>query len=501
MRFIFLLIVCVGQCFLLPDQAFLQAAGCSDAAHPKIIVVGAGLSGLTTAHRLQKIGHPVEVYEARGRPGGRVLTAYFGNAYEELGGKNIDDAFDADEMLALISELGLKVRLTPKENLKNTTYVFDGKMGKFVSAFKEGPEPTEALLETLRSKLDQMKSLGDVCDLLLGKHPKLYWYMGLIYRGYEGSTLDALSPYYLDISFWNFYSRFYEMSLMQDDKMSSQDPHLTVDGGNSCLVKALAKQLDGHIHYNLPLRGIARGCTHSYKLIFDNGVVVETDYLVLTLPCSTLRDVKIEEGLIPDDQLYAIKTLQYGSHAKLLIPVKLKDNNQSQSIITESIYSWFNHDKTIMTWYMGGNEAIFDYRSSKELCKILNRDIDAIRKVFPDIEFPKGLLPCPKSEITSQYDQPIGVSWINDEFSKGGYSNHGIHNFKLFHDTIEDHGEVVFTIFRSVNGTLFFAGEHTALVDFATMGGAVQSGERAARMLDNALENAMGQSNAEARCR
>ena len=40
----------------------------------KIIVIGAGLSGLVAAYELKKLGHDVTILEAQDRPGGRVLT-------------------------------------------------------------------------------------------------------------------------------------------------------------------------------------------------------------------------------------------------------------------------------------------------------------------------------------------------------------------------------------------------------------------------------------------
>ena len=43
-------------------------------APKKAVVLGAGLAGLVAAYELTQAGHDVTVFEARGRPGGRVHT-------------------------------------------------------------------------------------------------------------------------------------------------------------------------------------------------------------------------------------------------------------------------------------------------------------------------------------------------------------------------------------------------------------------------------------------
>jgi monoamine oxidase len=61
-------------------------AGRSGAAS-RVIVIGAGLAGLTTAYELRKLGYTVEVLEARGRTGGRCFTVRGGTVSEEDGPK------------------------------------------------------------------------------------------------------------------------------------------------------------------------------------------------------------------------------------------------------------------------------------------------------------------------------------------------------------------------------------------------------------------------------
>jgi monoamine oxidase len=60
-----------------------HAAGGTTAAGPSrtpdVVVVGAGLAGLTTARRLVAAGHSVVVLEARNRVGGRTLNHDLGN--------------------------------------------------------------------------------------------------------------------------------------------------------------------------------------------------------------------------------------------------------------------------------------------------------------------------------------------------------------------------------------------------------------------------------------
>jgi monoamine oxidase len=71
-----------------------------------VIVVGAGLAGLSAARSLVAAGHSVAVLEARDRVGGRTLNHKLPNGtVVEIGGEFVGPT--QDKVLALISELGL----------------------------------------------------------------------------------------------------------------------------------------------------------------------------------------------------------------------------------------------------------------------------------------------------------------------------------------------------------------------------------------------------------
>src|SRR6478735_4076354 len=77
----------------------------------KVIVVGAGLAGLTAAVKLKEAGAKVSLIEARDRVGGRVFTirgAFAQGQHAEAGGDFIDEG--QHEITRLVEEQGLTLR-------------------------------------------------------------------------------------------------------------------------------------------------------------------------------------------------------------------------------------------------------------------------------------------------------------------------------------------------------------------------------------------------------
>jgi len=74
---------------------------------PDVVVVGAGLSGLSAARELTREGLEVLVLEARDRPGGRMQVTEVDGVAIDLGGEWVDEAHA--EIRRLASELGLEL--------------------------------------------------------------------------------------------------------------------------------------------------------------------------------------------------------------------------------------------------------------------------------------------------------------------------------------------------------------------------------------------------------
>ncbi len=126
-----------------------------------MVIVGAGLAGLSAAKSLAGRGLRVAVLEARDRPGGRVYSVPLGGAAVDLGGQWVGPG--QDRMYALAREAG--VALTPTHRTGETSYRLDGRVRRSGHVPPLGPL---ALLEAHRIQR-RIDRLADTVD------PALPW--------------------------------------------------------------------------------------------------------------------------------------------------------------------------------------------------------------------------------------------------------------------------------------------------------------------------------------
>src|SRR3954452_8674430 len=107
------------------------------ASPPRIVVVGAGLAGLTCAYRLRQAGLNAQVHEASDRVGGRCWTlrgAFAEGQIAEHGGELIDQGHTETRQLAQELGLSLDNLVAAEVNGTEPFYYFDGKPYSFAEA-------------------------------------------------------------------------------------------------------------------------------------------------------------------------------------------------------------------------------------------------------------------------------------------------------------------------------------------------------------------------------
>jgi putrescine oxidase len=118
-----------------------------------VVIVGAGVAGLTAANDLKRAGLSVAVLEARDRAGGRLWTDVIDGAMLEIGGQWVSP--DQDALIDTIAELGLETFSRYREG--DSVYVGpDGVATRFTGEmFPVSPE-TEAAIAEITERLDAM---------------------------------------------------------------------------------------------------------------------------------------------------------------------------------------------------------------------------------------------------------------------------------------------------------------------------------------------------------
>jgi phytoene dehydrogenase-like protein len=114
------------------------------AAQKDVIVIGAGMAGLTAARALGEAGRSVTVLEASGRVGGRIRTMRQGSEVIELGAEFVHGR--PPELWSLIEEAGLE------------TYELDGPNLNFEDGHLNGDEDAESEEDERTQILDRLES-------------------------------------------------------------------------------------------------------------------------------------------------------------------------------------------------------------------------------------------------------------------------------------------------------------------------------------------------------
>jgi monoamine oxidase len=450
--------------------AFAQQGGRSP-----ILVVGAGIAGLTAAYRLRQAGVRADIIEATNRVGGRIRTIpkVAGTLIPaELGGEYIDTGHTT--LISLATELGLRaIDLDQVQSgLVKDTFFFQGRrypLEQIIADFAPLATKINGDVEAIGDNIsyqDFTETAERLDNLSIAEY-------------LDQAETSTLLRQLLRVAYTVFYGRDSEeqsaLNLLfligsEPDSFElygNSDERYQIDGGNSQIIDRLAGRLSGSIEAGTVLEAITLLPDGRYRVSLRSGQsAFDRTYerVLLTLPFSTLRDVKINVPL-PQPKRRAIEQLGYGTNSRLVTGYRSRIWRELYRS-TASVYTDLEFQTTseatpfaptpngLISTLTGGKQGLSIGAGTPE--DQAQRFLNQIERVFPGVR-------------NLRTGKAVRAYWPGERFFKGSYSCYLVGQWTQMYGV---EGERV--------ANLFFAGEHTSLEAQGYMEGGCETGQRAA---------------------
>lgn len=450
----------------------------------RVVVIGAGIAGLTAAYRLRQAGVDVTVFEAQKRIGGRMfsLENFLPGQVIELGGELIDTQHWHIRSLAAELEIPLDDFVSDGWDVHRDLWFFDGRKlteKDVVEAFVPVSEKILASLAELGGDVSYATPNGGEA---LDRMSIAEWLEGAGVEGWMRKLLDVAYTAEVGLetaeqSALNFLT-FIDPNPLPFRIFGGSDERFHVQGGNDRIPRELARRLGERIETEARLEAVRRAADGSLVCTVRRGEAsreVSADAVLLAIPFTLLREVSLDESLgLPLAKREAIAKLGYGTNSKLMVGFAKKiwrEQDSNGSTLTDLPYqiTWetsrLQPGKTgILTNFSGGRHGLEVGNGTTD---------DQVRALLPQLE---RIYP----GITKTYaGRAERFLWPTFPWSRGSYACYRPGQWTDFGGV---EGEPV--------GNLFFAGEHCSATAQGFMEGGCETGEKAARDILCALGSA-----------
>jgi len=444
--------------FFISFTAFSQTV--SKKTSP-IIIVGAGIAGLSAANYLQAHHMPVLILEARNRIGGRIDTVQYQNATFDLGAAWLH-GIKHNPLTKLINQQHIQIIPT----YYNDNLPFDV-FHSFTFYDDQGQKIT-------KNEMRNVVQLAKKCDEFIThqKQKNIFSVKEALDRFIYLHHLPSRVAHLLHFIMINIYTYEFAGDL-QSLSADANSPYLQskVSGKNYLFPQGYAQVLT-KLAENIPINLNEKVRAIRYE---KKGVEVVTDkthyqadFVILTVPLGVLKANTIHfKPTLPKAKQMAIKQLQMGIYNKIYLffdkPFWNKKVEWLGYIPTEKN---INNSLDIMNFYPLSHLPILVVFTGGSLAKKMEYWDN--QKIITNIMQPLQTI---YGQRISQPTAYVITRWYQDPFSGGSYS--------YLPKGVDKNTYAVMA--RPVAQRLFFAGEATSKTDPSTVHGAYVTGIRAAK--------------------
>ena len=310
-------------------QAMVDARGSGDGR--RVIVLGAGMAGLSAGLKLTELGFDVLILEARVRPGGRVHTLrepFSDGLYAEAGAGRLPSTHNLTQ--AYVKRYGLTLDpFWPTSG--GEVFLWRGKR----QALAHHIDPDLAGLQLNFTERERAAGFGGLSKLYLDPleaevatlpfdgwpYPGVSKFKDVSYAQYlraKGASSDAIK--YLAGGFEDDSALDYA-----HDGLSHAAELSKIRGGNDLLPAAMAAELAGRIRYGAEVTRIEQTASVATVTFVSGGVshTVAGQRVICTLPFTILRDIEIAPA-VSAGKAEAIRNLYMGPVARVFVQTRTR---------------------------------------------------------------------------------------------------------------------------------------------------------------------------------
>ncbi|MFL6416071.1 MAG: flavin monoamine oxidase family protein [Bryobacteraceae bacterium] len=433
-----------------------------------VLIVGAGIAGLTAFADLAGKGVRVLCLEARDRIGGRILTVNDpGSSLPiELGPEFIHGR--PPETWSLVRDSHLAVY----ECEERSVHLRNGKVDSSTDAWEQIDEVTEEMKQVAKNGVDR-----SFFDFIQGvEQPQAVKDLAISYvEGFNAAHKEIISV----------------ASLAQDAEAAEKidgDRNFRFANGYHQIAHALLQRSQNN-NARMRLNAVATRITwkpghaqiEARSTLTDSGTEVKARRVIITLPLGVLRSpdssaANIKFDPIPTEIMTALESLECGNVTRLVFRFK-EAWWEEQHELSDTGF-WLSNEKYFPTWWTTlpmRTPLLTAWSAGPHTDELLGQPKSLIvSRALGDLSRITGAV---RSRLEEQLEAVHYHDWHSDPFSRGAYSYVRAGALRK-RSPLE----------AAVEQTLFFAGEATELNGHGgTVHGARATGARAARQVLESL--------------